>query len=118
MRALSLGTRWPPTRSVSPRSPRRVYTRVMRIAIGSRLLEERLDPGRRRRHPGQGEVLLDVGAPAHADEGARHAGGGARELERPLRPGGQAGEDVLDPLRETAGELALENGGARDDGRA
>src|SRR5436309_10093411 len=103
MRGLSFGTRWPPTRSVSPRSPRRVYTRVMRIAIGSRLPEERLDPFGRGCDPGEREVLLDVRPPAHADEGARDAGGRARELERALRPRGEARERLLDPLRQAAG---------------
>jgi hypothetical protein len=38
MRGESFGTRRPPTSAVSPRSPVRVYTRVMLIVIGVRLL--------------------------------------------------------------------------------
>src|SRR5258706_1614701 len=38
MRGASLGTRRPPTSAVSPKSPVRVYTRVIRIAMASSLL--------------------------------------------------------------------------------
>ena len=54
----------------------------------------------------------------HADERGSDAGGGADELERALRVGVEAGEDLADEVRQVARELPLVDRSAAHDGDA